>query len=101
MEGFRSRTRTSPNKDDASRVELLPIESQPIFVHQPSTRYAGDSAQKSWHNQTPAIEGWPQTPKPLKKNWRKGATLVVDTAVALVPLLFIGRSSERASFRDK
>lgn len=89
MEGFRSRPYTSPDRDDASRIELLPIGSQPNFGHQPSTTYNNESAQEPRSNEMPAIKGWPQNPQPLKKKWRKGATLAGDIAVALLPLLFI------------
>ena len=101
MERFLGSTRTSLDKGDASAVELLPIDSRPESVHQPSTQYVRDGAQEPWQNQkTPAVKGWPQNPMPLKKNWRKGAQLVIDTAIALTPLLFICRFSKRASLRD-
>lgn len=101
MEGFRNRAYTLPDKDDASRVELLSIPSQSDLLRQPSVRDAKDSDQGPWHNQIPAIKGWPQTPEPLMRKWRKAAILAVDVAIALVPLLFIGRCSARASFLDK
>ena len=98
MERFRGHAHALPDKDDASTVELLPIESLP---DQPSVRHGEDSVQEPWHNQTPAIKGWPHTPKRLKKKWQREATLVVDIIVALIPLLFIGRSTESVSFLDK
>lgn len=100
MERFRSHTHFIPLKDDASRLELLPIESEVGSFKSPSIKNSLDSAEGHSQNRTLVVKGWPQTSKALRKTgWKKIGSLAIDTFIALIPLLFIGKSQTAHSTR--
>ena len=93
MKRYRDHTNSTPLKDDASRIELLPIESEAGSYNSPPTNNRQDSAEGQSHKTTRLIKGWPQSFKTLKKTgWKEAASLAVDTFIALIPLLFTGKS---------
>lgn len=100
MERFRSHTHFIPLKDDASRLELLPIESEVGSFKSSSVKNGLDSAEGQSQNRTLVVKGWPQTSKALRKTgWKKVGSLAIDTLIALIPLLFIGKSQTAHSTR--
>ncbi|CAD6588389.1 MAG: hypothetical protein ASARMPREDX12_003254 [Alectoria sarmentosa] len=89
MKRYRDHTNSTPLKDDASRIELLPIESEAGSYNSPPTNNGQDSAEGQSHKTTRLIKGWPQSFKTLKKTgWKEAGSLAVDTFIALIPLLF-------------
>lgn len=89
MERFRNHTQFIPLKDDASRLELLPIESEVGSFNLPSIKNDQDSADKPSRNRTPVIKGWPQTFKTLRKaGSKKAGSLAIGISIALIPLVF-------------
>lgn len=93
MERFRTYAHFIPLKEDASRLELLPIESEVGSFNSPSRKNDQDSVDKQSQNGTPVIKGWPPTSKTLSKTgWKKAGSLAVDIFIALIPLVFIGKS---------
>ena len=101
MERLRSHTKASLDRHDGLTIELLRIESDSKSVYQSSSRDAEDRPQGPCNNQTASVLGWPQTAKSLRKSLWKRITLLMDVAIALVPLLFISRTPERALLRDR
>lgn len=96
MDKFHSHTYTQLG-EDVSRLELLPIDSQLKPIQQHLNQRSGDTAESAESpeepllDRKPAIKGWPETPKHLKSRSWKGATLASNTAIALIPLVFICR----------
>ena len=93
MERFRNHTHFIPLKDDTSRLELLPIESEVGSFISPSVKDGQDSAEGQSRKRTREIQRWPQSSKTLRKTgWKKAGSLTIDIFIALIPLVFTGKS---------
>ena len=101
MERLRTDTKASLDRHYDSTIELLHIEPLSKTVYQSSSPDPENRPQGPCDNQTPSVMGWPQTAKSLRKSRWKRVTLLMDVAIALVPLLFISRTPGRALCRDR
>ena len=89
MEQSRNRTRSISLKKDTSRTELLPADSG---LCSPSLKNEKDSPETQLHSTTLVVDGWPQSFKTLRRaGWKKAASLAIDTFIALIPLVFVGK----------
>ena len=80
-------------KEDISRTELLSVESDVDSFSLPTTKHGQDSAEGQWPHKPVMVKGWPQSFKTLREiRWKKAASLAIDTCIALIPLVFIGKS---------
>ena len=77
-------------KDDATGVEFLLVEFKRDDARQSTGLDDRDSARKPGYHQLYVVPGWPHSPRDLKRKWWKKGTLLVDVAIALIPLVFIG-----------
>ena len=91
MEGSRDHTYISKGNQDATTVQLLPVEAPSVSTIGRDTHECKYNDVSSWPTKAPDIIGWSQTPGRPKSNWRKAAPLLLDTVLALVPVLFIGQ----------
>ena len=80
-------------REDTSRTELLPVKPELSTSNSYPYNNGQDIVEAQWHDRAVAIKGWPENFKTLKETrWKKTASLVIDTFVALVPLVFVGKS---------
>ena len=80
-------------KEDTSRTELLPVVSEVSSLSYYPTNNGHDSAAYQLRDTAVAIKGWPETCKTLRKpGWKKTASLTLDILIALIPLVFVGKS---------
>ena len=93
MEDYPNSTHSISLKEDTSRTELLPVVSEVGSLSYFSTNNGHDSAADQWRDRTVVIKGWPETFKTLRKpGWKKAASLTLDILIALIPLVFVGKS---------
>lgn len=93
MEKHPDHTHTISLNEDTSRTELLPVDSDAGPFSLPTTRDGQESAEEQWHNRAMVVKGWPQSSKTLQEaRWKIAASLVIDACIALIPLVFVGKS---------
>lgn len=93
MEKHPDHTHTISLNEVNSRTELLPVYLDAGPFSLPTTRDGQESAEGQWHDRTMVVKGWPQSSKTLQEaRWKKVASLVIDACIALIPLVFVGKS---------
>ena len=100
MERFRKHTRSLLLKDDASTTGLLPVQAEFGAYDTAPLKDGQDIAEEQSHKGKLVIKGWPGSASSLgNRGWRKAGLLAVDSSIALIPLLFIGKSQTVRSTR--
>ena len=100
MKRFRKRTRSRPLKDDTSTAELLPMQADSGSYDASPPEDGQDTVEEQSHKGKLVIKGWPAPASSLgNRGCRKAGLLAVDSAIALIPLLFIGKSQSVRSTR--
>ena len=93
MEHYPNSIHSVSLKEDTSRTELLPAVSEVSSLSDYPTNNGHDSAADHSRDTAVAIKGWPETCRTLRKpGWKKPASLTLDILIALIPLVFIGKS---------
>ena len=100
MERFRKRTRSILLKDDTSTTELLPVQAESDSYDEAYLKDSQDPVKEQSHKNQLVIKGWPGPASSLgNRGWEKAGILALDSAIALIPLLFIGKSPTVRSTR--
>ena len=93
MQRFRKRTRSLLLKDDSSTTELLPVQAESASYDADPLKEGQDTVEEQLHKGKLVIKGWPGSASSLgNRGWEKAGLLALDSAIALIPLLFIGKS---------
>ena len=100
MKRFRKRTRSLLLKDDTSTTELLPVQAESGSYDAAPLKEAQNTVEEQSHKGKLVIKGWPASASDLgNRGWEKAGLLTLDSAIALIPLLFIGKSRSVRSTR--
>ena len=100
MQRFRKRTRSLLLKDDTSTTELLPVQAESGSYDAAPLKEGQDKIEEQSHEGKLVIKGWPGPASSLgSRGWEKAGLLALDSAIALIPLLFIGKSGSVRSTR--
>ena len=93
MERFRKGTRSILLKDDASTTELLPVQAESGSYDEAALKDSQNTVEERSHERKLVIKGWPGPASSLgNRGWEKAGILALDSAIALIPLLFTGKS---------
>ena len=102
MEPFRKRTHSIVLKDDASTTELLPLQAASGSYDAAPLKDGHDRVEEQSHKGKLVIKDWPGHASSLgDRGWRKAGLLTVDYSIALIPLLFIGKSQTVRTTRTR
>ena len=100
MKRFRKRTRSLLLKDDTSTTELLPVHAASGSSDAVPLKEGQDTLKEQSDEGKLVIKGWPGPASSLaNRGWEKAGLLAVDSTIALIPLLFIGKSRSVRSTR--
>ena len=93
MQRFRKRTCSLLLKDDSSTTELLPVQAESGSYDATPLKECQDTVEEQLPKGKLVIKGWPGPASSLGyRGWERAGLLALDSAIALIPLLFIGKS---------